>query len=228
MPVKRDWVLNLDIDQVLKNQGADPAALRKRNPRLVQIAQRALDAGLSLIEPVAAYQRLTITKRTHEQVRLESGAFLTGKTIAQLLGPARQAVVVVCTIGGKLESYASQVLSQDPPLGLALDGLGSAAIETLAEEACAFFGNQAASDGLEATIPLGPGVEGWPVETGQAQIFKIVEAGEAGICLTPSSMMLPQKSLSLVIGLGEHVDTSGKVCDYCTLRLTCRYQDHYA
>lgn len=227
MPVKRDWVLNLDIDQVLKNQGADPAALRKRNPRLVQVAECALDAGLSLIEPAAAYQRLTITARTHERVRLEGGGILSGKTIAQLLAPASQAVIAVCTIGGRLESYVSQVLSEDPPLGLALDGLGSAAIETLAEEACAYFGKQAASDGLKATIPLSPGVEGWDVEPGQRQIFEIVEAGEAGVSLTSSSMMLPQKSLSLVIGLGEHVEPSGKVCDYCTLRATCRYQDHY-
>ncbi len=134
----------------------------------------------------------------------------------------------MCTIGGKLESYISQILPQNPPLGLARDGLGSAAIETLAEEACAYFGKQAASDGFEASIPLGPGVEGWPVETGQKQIFDIVEADEAGVTLTSASMMLPQKSLSLVIGLGEHVDATGRVCDYCTLRLTCRYQDHYA
>ncbi len=227
MPVKRDWKLSLDVDQVLKNQGADPAALRKRSPRLVEVAQRALDAGCSLLEPAAAYQQLKILSCTHEQVRLEGGRHLSGKTIAQLLAPAEQAVIVVCSIGSMLETYVSEILPEDPVMGLALDGVGSAAIETLAEEACAYFAEQAASSGLKATIPLGPGVEGWPVERGQSQIFDIVEAQEAGVVLTASSMMVPQKSLSLVIGLGEHVDSSGRVCDYCTLRATCRYQDHY-
>ena len=227
MPIKRDWVLNLDVDQVLKNQGADPVALRKRSPRLADVALRALEAGSSLLKPVAAYQQLKIVSGTHAQVHLEGGRLLSGKTIAQLLGPAEQAVIVVCTIGGMLETYTSEVMPQDPLFGLALDGLGSAAVETLAEQVCVFFGERAASNGLQATMPLGPGVEGWPFENGQNQIFGIVEAREAGVVLTPSSMMVPIKSLSLVIGLGEHVDNSGKVCDFCTLRASCRYQDQY-
>ncbi len=227
MPVIRDWKLNLDIDQVLRNQGANPKALRQRNPRLAQIAQQAINEGMPLIEPAAAYQRLKIVSRTHERVRLEGNHLLNGKTVAALLAPADQAVIVVCTIGDRLESYISKVFTKDPPLGLALDGLGSAAIETLAELVCAYFGNQAAAAGLEATIPLGPGAEGWPVETGQKQIFSTVEAEEAGVRLTDSNMMLPQKSLSLVIGLGAHIESSAKVCDYCTLRATCRYQEYY-
>jgi hypothetical protein len=228
MPVKRDWRLNLDVDQVLKNQGADPAALRKRGTRLVEVAQRALEVGGPLLEPAAAYRQLRINSCTHEQVRLEGGRLLSGKTIARLLAPAEQAVIVVCTIGSMLETFMAEVLSEDPSFGLALDSLGSAAIETLAEEVCAYFGEQAASTDLQATVPLGPGVEGWPFERGQRQIFDIVEAHEAGVTLTPSSMMLPLKSLSMIIGLGENVENTGKVCDYCTLRATCRYQDHYA
>ncbi len=228
MPVKRDWSLNLDVDQVLKNQGADPQTLRKRNPRLVQIAQDALDIGFPFIETAVAYQRLAISARTHERVRLEGGQVLSGKTIAKLLAPAKEAVIAVCTIGSRLEAYVSKVIAEDPPMGLALDGVGSAAIEALAEQACAYFGDQAASDGLEATVPLGPGVEDWPVDPGQKQIFDIVEAQEAGVRLSSTCMMSPQKSLSLVIGLGEQVENNGKVCDYCTLRLTCRYKEHYA
>ncbi len=227
MPVKKDWVLSLDVDQVLKNQGANAAALKKRNPRLAEVAQRAIDTGCSLLEPAAAYSRLKVLSCTHEQVRLEGGHFLSGKTISQMLAPAEQAVVVICTIGGMLEAFISEVMPEDPIFGLALDGYGSAAIETLAEEACAYIAAQAASDGLKATVPLGPGIEGWPVEPGQGQIFAIAPAQEAGVNLTSSSLMLPQKSLSLVIGLGKDIDSSGKVCDYCTLRETCRYQEHY-
>lgn len=228
MPVKRDWILNLTVDQVLRNQGADPAALRKRSPKLAEIAQQALEVGSALLEPAAAYQQFKIASRTHEQVRLEGGHLLSGKTIARLLATSEEAVVVVCTIGGMLETYVSEILPEDPLMGLALDSLGSAAIETLAEEACAFFASQASSRGMQATLPLGPGAEGWQVERGQRQIFDMVEAGQAGVLLNPSSMMTPQKSLSLVIGLGKSIDTSGKICDYCTLRATCRYQEHYA
>jgi hypothetical protein len=39
--------------------------------------------------------------------------------------------------------------------------------------------------------------------------------------------MVPLKSLSMVLGSGPEVDNSGRVCDYCTLKNSCRYQDHY-
>ena len=37
-----EWDYHLDIDGVLKGQNADPQVIRKRSPRLVAIAERAL------------------------------------------------------------------------------------------------------------------------------------------------------------------------------------------
>jgi hypothetical protein len=228
MPVLRDLELQLTVDQILKAEGVDPAVACEQNPKLVSIAERAFEAGLALIEPVVAYRLLKVKSIKHERVSLQDGGVLAGKLVALHLGPAEQAVVMVCTIGRPLESYASAVLSNDPAYGLALDALGTAAVDALTTSACRYFADLAEADGKLTTIPISPGMDGWPTERGQAQIFELVNPREAGIELTVSGMMVPQKSLALVIGLGQDVENDGKICDYCSMRWSCRYQDQYA
>ena len=227
MPILRDWKLEITVDEVLRGQGADPAMIRERNPRLVEIAEQALSIGMPYIQPVVAYRGSKIKSLKHERLSLSEGGSLSGKTVVQLLAPARQVVLMLCTIGLDLESYASQLLVENPSLGLALDGLGSAAAGALASAACAYFGDQAASQGMQATLPISPGMDGWPAELGQPQIFALVDPIDAGIQITSSGMMIPRKSISLVVGFSPEIEDAGRVCDYCSMRQTCRYQDTY-
>ena len=50
---------------------------------------------------------------------------------------------------------------------------------------------------------------------------------EIGVELTPSGLMNPIKSVSLVMGLGAELVSEGRSCDYCAMRETCRYKSHY-
>jgi hypothetical protein len=68
---------------------------------------------------------------------------------------------------------------------------------------------------------------GWPVEQGQPQIFDLLDADEIGVRLTESMMMVPRKSLTFVLGIGKKLIAGGRTCDYCSLKGTCRYRDHY-
>jgi len=77
------------------------------------------------------------------------------------------------------------------------------------------------------SIPLSPGMIGWPVDQGQAQIFDIVHTAAINVTLTAACVMSPRKSISFVLGEGAGLRSSGKSCDYCTMHEICRYQDHY-
>lgn len=228
MPILLDLPLSLDPDRILRAQGANPEVVCARSPKLFELAQRALDLGAPLLEPVVAYREFKIKSMQHERLILSDGGSLAGKTIMRLLAPAKRAVVMVCTVGLQVENLAHALLPGDPGLGMALDGLGTAAVEALTVAACSHFSTLAAAQGLQTTLPLSPGMEGWPTEAGQKQIFRLVPPEEAGIELTSAGMMSPQKSLSLVLGIGEELEEPGRVCDYCAQRLTCRHQDTYA
>jgi len=212
---------------VLRGQGADPAAIRRKSRALVAYAEQAIVEGLPLLEPAVTYRDLAIERLQHERLLLAGGGSLSGSLVAEHLGPAERLVVVLCTVGSRLEDHASIVLAEDLLRGLALDGVGSAAAEALATAACKHFEDQAAAEGLQPTLPLNPGMIGWPLAEGQAQIFALLDGSEVGITLTPGYMMIPRKSISLVLGLSRNRAPAGRTCDYCSLRESCRYQGRH-
>jgi hypothetical protein len=228
MPILRDWDLALDADKVLWGQGADPAAIRARRPILATLAGEVIAEGSPLLAPVLLYRRIQVAEVRHERLVLADGGSLSGPAIADHLGAAREVIVAVCTVGDALSARASEVFERNPVRGLALDGLASAAAEALAEAACRHFERIAESEGLAASIPLNPGMAGWPLLEAQQQVFALLPADEIGVTLNPSGLMEPLKSLSLVVGLGRAGDLAGgRTCDFCTMRETCRYKERY-
>ena len=226
--VVRDWPLNIDADSVLRGQGADPAIIRQRKPRLVQIAERAAAEGSTLIEPAVIYRTMPVASLRHERVTLNGGSQLTGALLAQHLAPAQQLTLIVCTIGPALEQRVSSLMWNDPSFALALDGFGSVAAEALGVAICSQLEEAAQRDGLHTSIPLSPGMIGWSVDVGQPQIFSLVDAEQIGVTLNDNAQMIPHKSTSMVLGASTAPFSEGRTCDFCALRETCRYQDHYA
>lgn len=226
MPVLRDWDLAIDADKVLWGQGADPAMVRARRPRLAAIAEAAIAEGLPLLAPAVLYHRIPVEGLVHERLMLAGGGVLRGPLIASQLAAASEVIVAVCTVGDRVSSVISERSQATPVAALALDGVAGAAAEALAEAVCRHFDALALAEGLQTSIPLNPGMVGWPLEQGQSQIFSLLDASEIGVYLGAGSVMQPLKSLSLVIGLGHGLNSSGQTCDFCSMRETCRYKDH--
>ena len=224
--VIRDFQLNIDADMVLRGQGADPAVIRARKPRLVEIAERAVQEGAALIEPAVVYRFAPIETMKHERLILTDGTPLSGSLIAQHLSPARYVALIVCTVGAAIDDRISALMPRDPAYALALDGYGSAAAEALGTELCARMEQDAARMGHCTSVPISPGMIGWPVEVGQSQIFSNLDTAAIGVTLNDSAQMIPRKSTSLVLGFAPTPFEAGTPCDFCALRNTCRYQHH--
>lgn len=227
MELQQNLDLVFDVDAVLRGQGANASILRARNPRLVRVAERALQECAPLLQPRVMYEIFPTQGVKHERLLLQGGRVIQNRLIAQHMAPASKLVVILATIGEALEQHVSRIWDDDMVYALALDGAGSAAVEALANAACLYFEQRAAEEGLEASIPFSPGMVEWPVAEGQPQIFNLL--GDAGsmVTLTPSYVMLPRKSLTMVMGLGHNMKSSARTCDFCAMRPTCRYQDQY-
>jgi len=224
MRVRRDWDLAYDVDDVLRSQSADPAIIRSRRPKLVDLAQRALDEGRDLVAPAVLTRALGVEKARHNRVTLEGGSILTGPLITEHLGGAEKVVVMLCTIGDRLGKRAMREFPNRASFGFALDAVGSAAVYSLAAAACNLVEREAIAAGLQTSLPLSPGMEGWPVDPGQREIFSIIDPGAVGVVLSSSLEMSPLKSTTSVMGVGADIATSGAICDYCELRDTCRHK----
>jgi hypothetical protein len=224
--VLRDWRLQINLDQVLRSMGVSLIA-QSHSSAVTKLAERALREGLPLVSPLVAYCRHAVVSVGHEQITLRGGGHLTGKLVAKHLAASKKVLLIVATISAKLEERISQVLKHDTTYALALDGFGNAAIEALAVAACHHFAEAAAIHGSYTTMPLSPGMVGWSVEIGQREIFALLDTKAIGLELTSSSLMIPRKSLSMVIGMGTEAMTSVDTCEYCVMRSTCRYREHY-
>jgi hypothetical protein len=227
MELQQKLNLIYDVDAVLRGQGADAAILRARRPGLVKVAEEAMRESISLLHPKVVYQEFKVESIQHERLLLQGGGRIDSKLLAQQLAAANRVIAIFTTIGVELEERVSAIWDSDMVYALALDGAGSAAVEALANAACLYFEQRAAEEEMQVSMPFSPGMVDWSVFEGQPQIFQLL--GDVGsiVQLTPSSIMIPQKSLTMIMGVGAELKLSGRTCDYCTMRETCRYQEHY-
>ena len=233
MPILNQWEFPITPDDVLRSQGADPQAIKLRRPSLVKITENAIARGVPLLRPQVLYEKYPVNGLVHEHLVLDSDSsnskkpYLSGQLIAKHLARSQAVIIMVCTIGSLIDEMVSSLFKVDPALAVAMDGVGSAAVESLAIQACNYFEDQVKSEGLNTTMPLNPGMVGWPVEQGQPEIFTLLDSEEIQVTLNESCMMSPNKSLSMVLGLGKEVSPVGTACDYCSLKGVCKYQNHY-
>ena len=106
--------------------------------------------------PVALTSEVLVRDHRHERILLEGGVSLTGPLVARHLAGAQRVVAAICTVGPELEKAVTNLLGEDPLYALALDGLGNAAVEDLAQQVCGRIGEQVQAEGLQKPPPSAP------------------------------------------------------------------------
>jgi len=226
MPVIRDIPLDLETRNLMRRQGIkEPGRVRPEMKSLIDEMLAVVDSD-HLLEPAVVYEIYPIVETRNRQVSLEGNIALKVAGLPSVLKDARELAVVVSTIGSKLENRASEYFSQGEPVrGFLLDGIGSAAIDALYQETCTLMLREADVRGYLASSRLSPGGPGFPISE-QWTLFQLVAAQEIGVSLNPSGMMLPQKSASMVMGLGPKMATwtQAESCARCHLKKTCLHK----
>jgi len=226
MPVIRDIPLNLKTGAVLRRQGLGGKA--KVRPEIKNLTQELLASIESehLLEPAVAYEYYPVTGMNGGQISLEGGKAVHGPALPALFPEAKELMVLIGTIGPRLEKQASDYTKSGQALrGMLLDGIGSAAIDTLIPEALKPIAAEIASRGYEISSPVNPGMPGFPM-TEQWNLMELSQAREIGVSLTHSGILIPRKSVSMVIGIGPRMTrwTQAQVCARCSLMETCPYK----
>ena len=223
MNIITDLHISLSADDVLRGQGLNPEMIHINKPSLLVAAMRACSRGHNLLHPKAVTRELAVHALRHDRILMEDELSLSSPVVIRHLGNAIRVVAAIGTIGHELEESVTSLFETDPQFALALDGLGNAAVEMLAQQVCVNIAEKVQTKSWTASTPLSPGITGWPVEVGQPQIFALLDPSAAGVNLTPGGMMLPKKTTSFIVGLGPEM-SKVKMCNVCNLRETCRYR----
>jgi hypothetical protein len=224
MELITDLDLELEMSFVLWCQGDDPTG------HLSQTEQRDLNRELmplarQLIQPAILYSLFHIREVREESVVLDGDLTFHGHLLADRFGLGQEVALVLCTIGSDLEKQVSVYRSDgDEIRAVLLDGIGTAAIGELAERAHELIRDVAARRAWKASAPFQPGQIDWPLEDHRV-FFELLPVEKLGLELDSNHLMVPAKSVSLAIGLGEEMLPLAmeRACRHCPLRDECRF-----
>ncbi|HEU65411.1 MAG TPA: hypothetical protein ENN57_01935 [Chloroflexi bacterium] len=226
MPVIRDIRLSLKTREVLRRQGLRGGGKVRPEIKGVILELVASIKKARLLEPAVAYEYYAVSGMNGSQMSLEGDKAIHGPLIPAIFPEAKELAVILCTIGPRLEKQVTDYSKGGEALrGMILDGIGSAAVDLLVPEVIRIILSEVSPRGYEISSPVNPGMPGFPLAE-QWTLLELVNADEIGVRLTPSGVLVPRKSTSMVIGIGPKMTrwTQAEVCARCSLGETCPYR----
>jgi hypothetical protein len=221
MPVITDFHRVLSADDLLHCLGQ--AAER---PEVNELAHWAMDEAQRLVTPAIVYERFNVRALDSETFQVGDALLHLGPH-ADLLTPAREALVSVCTIGPALEERVQTLLAEERLFeGYLLDTAGVIALAVPGEPLRCVAEEEAAKRGWGISPALSPGsLAGWTVNE-QRTLCALLELSAIGVAITDAGILSPQKSGAGLVGIGPDYTAKsvGSTCHLCRLRYTCQFR----
>ena len=199
--------MELNIDEALRYLGV------KSDPDGVLHAQMI---------PLAAALQRSIHPRSKWVLTDKAALALPGHTAGMMLAECRQCAGLVCSLGAEFDLWVRREQMRDMARAAMLDALGSAYIEAAcdaAEEAI-----RARLPGLYLTDRFSPGYGDLPLAV-QPTLLTLAGGSRIGVTLTDTMLMVPQKSVTAIIGLADKQQMARiRGCAYCALNQSCEYR----
>jgi len=189
--VKLEFII--DPAQVIRAMGYSEAA----PPNLEERIAQAVNDAMPLIQPSGTYTTLKI-KSVADSVTTKE-ITIQSRDVAALLKPCSRLSLLLVTIGPLIEQRAQESDALD---SLILDTLGSIAVEEAANKVNQIISDEAEAKGFKTTRRYSVGYGDWNISQ-QKELLVLLEGKKIGVTLTESSIMLPQKSITAVLGWHE-------------------------
>ena len=188
-----------DIYEQMGYHGAEPDELTRKEVQVVT------DEIRTWLHPRFCYQ-----------VVKELPAFDMGDIIVrQLLGLEAYALFI-CTSGIEYEAYLQRLKEEGDMVRVFIaDALGSVIAEHCADQMEVALQESIDKLSWHHTNRFSPGYCGWHVSQ-QQLLFPLFGGHTCGVSLTESSLMIPIKSVSGIIGLGREVRRLDYTCRLCS------------
>lgn len=150
--------------------------------------------------------------------------FEIGRTINRFVSNSTRIAVFVCTAGQRISDRITKLAGQ----GLLnenyiTDVIGTVAAERAMDRIHDALKREMEDQGLKITNRYSPGYCDWKVGE-QNQLFSLLPDTYCGVRLTDSSLMIPIKSVSGIIGIGEKVVFKDYSCELCS-GVNCIYRN---
>lgn len=152
-----------------------------------------------------------------ETLTVQDTVFAIGKTIARQLRGSESYAFFAATAGIEFEEFQHILQQENDMVKVYIaDSLGSIIAEKAADYMEKELVEYIKEKGWKHTNRYSPGYCGWHVSEQQKLFSLFPVTSPCGIQLTDSSLMIPIKSVSGVIGIGSSVRKLEYTCGLCT------------
>jgi hypothetical protein len=172
---------------------------------------------LSIGDIKAEYRIFKEISFHHEEksLHVEGVIFNIKPIIYRQIKEAEEVALFICTAGPVIgEMSRNSMKSGDLLKGYVYDVIGSEVVEAAADMMQEELRKSMTTPGKGITNRFSPGYCGWDVAE-QHKLFSFFKDNFCGITLTESALMNPVKSVSGLIGIGEHVRYAPYQCHLC-------------
>ena len=185
--------------------------------RISSLIDEYIECAHYLIEPDYSYNVRDVDWIQGSTVVLEGSIIFESRVLANILEQCHKVVVFLTTIGKNLEDMVCR-LSVDGHVLQAtiLDTIGSIAIDRLVDSVQDRIEMVAGAQEFIPSQRFSPGYCGWDLNQ-QKQLFQVVDNNKVGVRLNDECLMIPQKSVSGIVGIGLSGGSIGdyKPCEIC-------------
>ncbi|MDR1718931.1 MAG: hypothetical protein LBR67_02255 [Dysgonamonadaceae bacterium] len=153
----------------------------------------------------------------------ESQSLVTGKNVCNYLKNAQKIAVFICSAGERFSVLSKKANYENNYLkGYIIDTFGSLIAEKSADFIQKEIQKVAEKQHLKITNRYSPGYCNWQLSN-QKALFALFPENPCLISLTESNLMLPIKSVSGIIGIGNNVNHFAYKCRTCSDK-DCTYR----
>lgn len=170
---------------------------------------------IDLAKPMTSY-RVFPLNFSEGEISVPAGINLNYPDLQDLLKSSHSVLLLAATLGLELDRRLRYYAKTDAARMVIMDAAASALIEQVCDEL------QAQLPFSEYTFRFSPGYGGVPL-TMQKEMVRVLEAEKRiGLTLTDSLLMLPQKSITGIVGIGGRMKK--RSCKGCKLFEQCDYR----
>lgn len=205
----------VNINEALRYLGAANAddELRARMQAVAEEAQRR-------IQPRYVYRVSAVEHREGGVWLADLQLLLKGHSARKMLEECHHAAVLVCTLGLTFDQWMRSMQARDMARAVLLDACGSAMVEDGCDQAEAEIASR--FPGACLTDRFSPGYGDLTLLL-QPEICRVTDSQRRlGVYVTESCLMIPQKSVTAVIGLANRPQKARiRGCAYCAMKEHC-------
>lgn len=182
-----------------------------------EMVKGILEQASALAVPRFIY-RITEGSLTKETLRIDDTSLAIGKIIGRQLSGSEAFALFIATTGSAFGEWLEEISRNgDIVVQYIVDLLGSCLAEKAADYMEVVLQEEIAKRNWKHTNRFSPGYCEWEVSEQQKLFPLFPVSSPCSVQLTASSLMIPIKSVSGIIGLGSKVRKTAYSCGLCNL-----------